>query len=212
MLCLALPKGRLASSVAKLFAEAGYDLSRLEKKGRRLWADCGQFRVLVLRGADVATYVSHGVADIGVVGSDVLSETSPDLYQPLDLGLGVCRLAVAEAKARPIDLRSQVHLRIATKYPTLAREHFRRRGMPIEIVKLAGAVELAPLLGLADQIVDLVETGTTLRENGLVEVETITRVSARLVVNRASIRLRGPEVGELTDRLTSALERRRSSV
>ena len=209
---LALPKGRLSESVAKLFAEAGHDLSGLERKGRRLWADCGPFRVLVLRGADVATYVSHGIADVGVVGSDVLSESKPDVYQPLDLDLGKCRLAIAEAKARPVDLRSQVHLRVATKYPVLAREHFRNRGMPVEIVKLAGAVELAPLLGLADQIVDLVETGTTLRENGLVEVETILAISARLVVNRASFRLRGAEIGELIDRLGAALERRALSV
>jgi ATP phosphoribosyltransferase len=202
-LLLALPKGRLARQVARIFEAAGYDLGALATPTRKLWVDCGRFRVLTLRGRDVATYVSHGIADAGVVGSDVLAETGPDLYEPLDLGVGKCRLVVAEHGARPVDLRSQAHLRVATKYPEVARRHYQRRGVPVEIVKLAGALELGPLLGLAEQIVDLVETGETLRQNGLVEVETLMDVSARLVVNRAAFRLRGDELGELIDRLAA---------
>ena len=203
---LALPKGRLAGQVASLFSRAGYDLSNIENKGRRLWVDCDPFRVLTLRGADVATYVAHGIADVGIVGSDVLRERSPDLYEPLDLQLGVCRLAVAEAGDRPIDLGSQLHLRVATKYPSLARAYYEGLGIPVEIITLAGAIELAPLLGLTDQIVDLVETGETLRQNGLVEVTTILEVSARLVVNRAAFRLRGVEIGDLITRLDATID------
>ena len=161
--------------------------------------------MLVLRGADIATYVSYGVADVGVVGSDILRETEPDLYEPLDLGLGRCRLAVAEVVSQPVDLATHGHLRIASKYPNLARAHYGGKGLPVEIVKLGGAVELAPLLGLVDQVVDLVETGETLRQNGLHEVETILEVSARLVVNRASFRLRHTEIAELLDRLGTVL-------
>jgi len=198
---LALPKGRLASDVIELFAKAGYDLSALEDAKRRLWVDCGRFRVLTLRGLDVAAYVAHGVADVGVVGSDVLAESRPDLYELLDLGVGRCRLVVAELASRKGEQRGQRHLRVATKYPELARRHYQNRSVPAEIVKLAGAIELGPVLGLADEIVDLVQTGETLEQNGLIEVETIAEVSARLVMNRASFRLRGGELGELVDRL-----------
>ena len=208
---LALPKGRLSGEVVELFAEAGYDLSALDQDTRKLWIDCGSFRVLTLRGSDVATYVSHGIADVGVVGSDVLGESRPDLYEPLDLGVGRCRLVVAEARAHPVDLRSQMHLRVATKYPEMARRHYQQRGLPVEIVKLAGAIELGPVLGLAEQIVDLVQSGETLRQNGLVEVETIAEVSARLVINRASFRLRGRELDELVDRLGAVVDARRRS-
>lgn len=202
-LLLALPKGRLAAEVIERFTAAGYDLGPLARPTRKLWVDCGSLRVLSLRGRDVATYVAHGIADAGVVGSDVLAETSPDLYEPLDLGLGRCRLVVAEARARPVDLRSQLHLRVATKYPEIARRYYQRLGVPAEIVKLAGGIELGPVLGLAEQIVDLVQSGETLRQNGLVEVETIMPVSARLVVNPAAFRLRGEELGAMIDRLAA---------
>jgi ATP phosphoribosyltransferase len=204
---LALPKGRLAADVIALFDAAGYDLGALGRATRKLWVDCGQFRVLTLRGRDIAAYVAHGVADVGVVGSDVLAESRPDLYEPLDLGVGRCRLVVAEARSRPVQNGSQAHLRVATKYPELARRHYQKRGVP-EIVTLHGAIELGPVLGLAEQIVDLVQTGETLEQNGLVEVETIAEVSARLVINRASFRLRGRELGELVERLATVVETR----
>jgi ATP phosphoribosyltransferase len=203
---LALPKGRLAGDVIELFAAAGYDLSGLGRATRKLWVDCGAFRVLTLRGRDIAAYVAHGVADVGVVGSDVLAESAPDLYEPLDLGVGRCRLVVAELRTRPVEPGARAHLRVATKYPELARRHYQRRGVPAEIVKLNGAIELGPVLGLAEQIVDLVQTGETLAQNGLVEVETIAEVSARLVINRASFRLRGGELG--VERLAAVVERR----
>lgn len=202
-LLLALPKGRLAAEVIARFEAAGYDLGPLARPTRKLWVDCGRLRILSLRGRDVATYVAHGIADAGVVGSDVLAESAPDLYEPLDLGVGRCRLVVAEARSQPIDLRSQLHLRVATKYPEIARRHYQRLGVPAEIVKLAGAIELGPILGLAEQIVDLVQSGETLRQNGLVEVQTIMDVSARLVVNPASFRLRSGELGPMIDRLAA---------
>lgn len=202
---LALPKGRLLGEVTEIFGRAGYDLSAVHARSRKLWADCGPFRVVTLRGSDVATYVAYGIADAGVVGSDVLAESGVDLYEPLDLGLGRCRMVVAEYRGRPVELGSELHLRVATKYPGVARRHYQALGVPAEIVKLAGAIELGPVLGLAEQIVDLVETGETLRQNGLIEVETIMEVSARLVVNPASFRLRAGDLGQLIDRLAAAL-------
>lgn len=203
---LALPKGRLLTETAELFARAGYDLSpALDKRSRRLVHDCGPLQVWVLRSSDVPTYVDHGAADVGVCGSDVLDETGPDLYEPLDLGIGRCRLIVAERSDQPVDERASAHLRIATKYPNLTRRHLERHGIHAEVIKLSGSVELGPLTGLSDRIVDLVETGETLRQNGLVEVDTVLEVSARLVVNPASLKMRGAAVRRLIDRLAAEL-------
>ena len=199
---MAIPKGRVLEESVALFKRAGYDLSATLGKSRKLVHDCGDLRVLILRSQDVPTYVDYGAADLGIVGSDVLDERGLDhLYEPLDLGIGKCRLVVAEPKARPFDERSQIHLRIATKYPGLTRRHMQRRGVTAEIIKLSGSVELGPLLGLAHRIVDLVETGETMRANGLCEVETIAEVSSRLVVNPASLKLRSAEISQLVDRL-----------
>jgi len=200
-LVIALPKGRVMKEAVDLFGKAGYDLSPVLGKSRKLVHECGDLRVLILRSGDVPTYVDYGAADIGVAGSDVLDEQARDLYEPLDLGIGRCRLVVAEPVAQPVDEKSHIHLRIATKYPSLARRHFQSRGIPAEIIKLSGSVELGPLLGLSHLIVDLVETGETMRQNGLREVETIAEVSSRLVVNPASLKLRGDEISQLVDRL-----------
>ena len=200
-LVLALPKGRVLRQAVELFGRAGYDLSPALSASRLLVHDCGALRVLIVRAADVPTYVAYGAADIGVAGSDVLDEQGRELYEPLDLGIGGCRLVVAEVEANPVDERGHIHLRVATKYPTLARHHFQSRGIAAEIIKLSGSIELAPVLGLAHRIVDLVETGETMRENGLCEVETIAAVSSRLVVNPASLKLRGREISRLVDRL-----------
>lgn len=156
-----------------------------------------------LRSSDVPTYVDYGAADLGIAGRDVLDEQGRDLYEPLDLGIGRCRLAVAEPVHAPVDERSHMHLRVATKYPVLTSRYFREKGVTAEIIKLGGSVELGPLTGLAHRIVDLVETGETLRQNGLREVETILEVSSRLVVNPASLKLRGA----LISRLIADLER-----
>jgi ATP phosphoribosyltransferase len=200
-LVVAMPKGRVLAEAVALFGKAGYDLSPALGKSRKLVHDCGAMRVLIVRSSDVPTYVGHGAADVGVAGSDVLDEQGRDLYEPLDLGIGRCRLVVAEPVETPVDENAHIHLRVATKYPTLARRHYQARGIPAEIIKLSGAVELGPLLGLAHRIVDLVETGETMRQNGLCEVETIAQVSSRLVVNPASLKLRGDEISRLVDRL-----------
>lgn len=201
---IALPKGRVLGAAIELFGRAGYDLRRVLEETRRLVHDCGPFRVLVVRAGDVPTYVEYGAADVGVAGRDVLEEEERDLYEPLDLGIGPCRLVVAEPVDRPVDLASHMHLRVATKYPTVTRRYLEERGVAAEIIKLSGSVELGPLTGLADRIVDLVETGETMRQNGLVEVETILEVTSRLVVNPASLKLRGAVVASLVDRLAAA--------
>jgi ATP phosphoribosyltransferase len=204
-LVLALPKGRILEAAVELFEKAGYDMSEVTRKSRKLVRECGPLHVWILRSSDVPTYVHHGAADLGVVGADVLLEQGFDLYEPLDLRIGACRMVVAEPSDRPVDERSPVHLRVATKYPRITRRYLEQRGLAAEIIKLQGSVELGPLTGLSDRIVDLVESGETLRQNGLVEVETIFEVSSRLVVNPASLKLRGPEISALLKRLARHL-------
>jgi ATP phosphoribosyltransferase len=202
---LAIPKGRVHAEAVALFGRAGHDLSPSLADTRRLVHDCGALRVLIVRSQDVPTYVERGAADLGVAGSDVLDEDDRDLYQPLDLGIGRCRLAVAEPEDRPVDERGQLHITIATKYPVLTRRWMQQKGLFADVVKLYGSVELAPLTGLADRIVDLVESGETLRQNRLREVETILEVTSRLVVNRASLKLRTAEIDALVSSLRSVM-------
>ena len=209
---LALPKGRILEESAAVFARAGYDLSPVLGDSRRLVHDCGVLRVLVLRSSDVPTYVGHGAADIGVAGSDVLDEDARDLLEPLDLAIGRCRMIVAERApgtdhASPaVDLdRAQAHLRIATKYPRTTRAYLQRKGITAEVIKLSGAIELGPLTGLCDRIVDITQTGETLRQNGLVEIDTVGQVSARLVVNPARLKLDGERLAALIDALEHAV-------
>jgi len=198
---LALPKGRILDEAAAVFARAGYDLSAVFGDNRKLVHDCGLVRVLVLRNSDVPTYVAHGAADVGVVGSDVLEEEGRDLYEPLDLGIGRCRMIVAERADQRIDPRTHSHLRIATKYPRTTRAYLHQRGVTAEVIALSGAIELGPLTGLCDRIVDITQTGETLRQNGLVEVDTIGEVSSRLVINPARLKLDGDRLGPMIDAL-----------
>lgn len=204
-LTLALPKGRILDEAVALFARAGYDLSPAQAATRKLVFDCGPLRVLQVKPSDVPTYVVHGAAELGVAGLDTLAEEQRDVYEPLDLGIGLCRLAVAEPVDRPVDERAALHLRIASKYPALTSRWLQARGLTAEIIKIQGSVELAPLVGLAERIVDLVSSGATLRDNGLREVETILPVSSRLIVNRAAHKLRSAEVAEVIARLRAAL-------
>lgn len=209
---LALPKGRILQEAAAVFARADYDLSPVLGDSRRLMHDCGRLHVLVLRSSDVPTYVAHGAADVGVVGSDVLDEEGRDLFEPLDLQIGQCRMIVAE-RAEPAPTpaghfhfddhadRAQAHLRIATKYPRTTRAYLERKGITAEVIKLSGAIELGPLTGLCDRIVDITQTGETLRQNGLVEIDTVGQVSSRLVVNPARLKLDGARIGALIDAL-----------
>jgi ATP phosphoribosyltransferase len=200
-LILALPKGRIMEESIEIFGRAGYDLSRVLKKSRKLVCDCGPLQVLILRSADVPTYVHHGAADLGVVGSDVLLEQPFELYEPLDLGIGRCQMIVAEPADTPVDVRALAHLRITSKYPAITRAYLEKKGLTAEIIKLSGSVELGPLTGLGDRIVDITETGETLRQNGLKIVDTIMEISTRLVVNQASLKLRAREISLLLERL-----------
>lgn len=202
-LTFALPKGRILGPAAKLLRQAGTDLGEVGvAKDRRLMFDLpAGGKALLVKPSDVPTYVEHGVADIGIAGSDTLHEQARDLYEPVDLGIGACRLAVAEPCDRPARLRRGMRLRVATKYPNLTRRHYRSKGINPEIIPLYGSVELGAITGLADQIVDLVESGETLRQNNLVEVETIVHVSSRLIVHPASLKLKPRPVARLIDAL-----------
>ena len=204
-LILALPKGRILDESAAVFARAGYDLAPVFGDSRKLVFECGALRVLVLRSSDIATYVAHGAADVGVAGSDVLDEEARELYEPLDLGIGRCRMIVAERADSPIDDRSHSHLRVATKYPRTTRAYLQRKGITAEVIKLSGAIELGPLTGLCDRIVDITQTGETLRQNGLVEIDRVAEVSTRLVVNPARLKLDGDRIGALIDALERAV-------
>lgn len=205
-LILALPKGRILDEAAGIFARAGYDLAPVFGDSRKLVHECGPLRVLVLRNSDIATYVAHGAADAGVVGSDVLDEEGRELYEPLDLGIGRCRMIVAERADQPVDERTLSHLRVATKYPRTTRRYLESKGITAELIKLSGAIELGPLTGLCERVVDITQTGETLRQNGLVEVDTVAQVSARLVVSPARLKLDGDRLGTMIDKLERALQ------
>jgi len=206
MITIAIAKGRMQESALVLLARAGIRLSDEAINSRRLalMDETGQYRFIFTKPADVPVYVEHGIADCGVVGRDVLLESQADLLLPLDLGIARCRIVVAAADAQALS-KVPGMIRVATKYAQIANAHFGARGIPVEIIQLSGSVELAPALGLADLIVDLVETGRTLRENGLTVVEEIAESTGRLVVNRASYQLKAGEVGRLVQALESTL-------
>ena len=206
-LTLAISKGRLQADALGLLQRAGLRLSSDALSTRRLAIEdeSGCYRLIFVKPRDVPVYVEHGVADCGIVGRDVLLEWEPDLLQPLALDIGVCRIVVA-AKSEAIWNQFGM-LRVATKYPRIAAKHFGARGVAVDMIELSGSVELAPVLGLADCIVDLVETGSTLRENGLSIVEVITESSARLVVNRASYQLKADAIGQLIRSVDKASQR-----
>ncbi len=209
---LAVPKGRILEEALPLLAAAGIvpedAFSDEGSRALRFRTNRPEIDLIRVRAFDVATFVAHGAAQLGIVGSDVLAEFAyTELYAPVDLGIGHCRLSVAEpaALAASDDPRGWSHVRVATKYPALTRRHFEARGVQAECVKLNGAMELAPLLDLAPRIVDLVSSGRTLKENGLVEVETIMEVSSRLIVNRAAFKTRA-DVVPLVDAFRRAVE------
>jgi len=207
MITIAIAKGRMQDDALALLARAGICVSEEDVNSRRLAVsdETGDYRFLFVKPADVPVYVEHGIADCGMVGRDVLLESEADLLLPLDLGIARCRMVVA-ATDPEVMTRAVGMLRVATKYSQIAATHFGSRGMPVEIISLSGSVELAPALGLADLIVDLVETGRTLRENGLTVVEEITESTGRLVVNRASYQLKAEAVGRLVNALRAVLD------
>lgn len=202
-LTLALPKGRLLDGALELLRAVGVD--GIDPESRRLvFSDPRRgLSILFLKPADIPAYVTYGAADLGIVGKDILLEQEPDVYEPLDLRFGFCRLVVAEPRElwERDDPAKWSWVRVATKYPRMADRYFSERGVQVEIVRLDGSIELAPLVGLADRIVDLVQSGETLRVNGLVEVAEIARSTARLIVNRASMKTEYAAVTALIDDL-----------
>ena len=206
VLSVAIPKGRLLGEASALFERAvGASPRKLLEGTRKLAAEARGpgLRFISIRASDVASYVEYGAADLGIVGLDILREEPRDLYEPLDLGIGRCRVIVARPRtARP--LPRGVAPRVATKYTNLASQHFARKGVPAEIIHLHGSIEVAPSLGLADLILDITETGETLRANDLVIEETVLEVSARLVVNRVALKLHAERLRRLVEALRGA--------
>lgn len=209
-LTIALPKGRVLEETVGLLQEIDIDCSEALGRSRRLiFEDSSKaLRFMVIRSQDVPTFVEYGAADIGVAGKDVLLEQDRDLYEPLDLGIGTCRMVVAEP--RELEERDNpVHwtrIRVATKYPNTTINYFQEKGIQVEIIKLYGSIEIAPLLGLSERIVDLVATGETLRKNGLIEVEEIMVITSKLICNRASLKTKPERIKEVIEGLRKSVK------
>jgi ATP phosphoribosyltransferase len=210
-LSIALSKGRLADISVEMLEKIGTDCSEYRDGSRKLifTDESNKIRFFLVKPADVPTYVEYGAADVGIVGKDTLLEERRHLYEMLDLGFAACKMVVAGPAELAGKLDSLNNKRVATKYPRIAREYFEhKRRESIEVIKLSGSVELAPLVGLAEVIVDLVESGRTLRENGLVVLDTIADISARLVVNRVSAKMESERINRIVDGLRKQLENR----
>jgi len=203
---IALTKGRLEEETIKILDKANFDPSELKNKGRKLvFTDKTQdIKYFLVKAADSITYVEHGVADLGVVGKDTILESDNNCYEVLDLGFGKCGFIVASLPENDI-FKKVGHVKIGTKYPKVAKDYFKKKGMDVEVIKIEGSVELAPILGLCDGIVDIMETGTTLKENGLVVLDRICEISARLIVNKASFKMKQNEIWEFIDRIKEVI-------
>ncbi len=209
-LIFAIPKGRILDEALPLLARVGVepeaDFHAKSSRALRFATNVEGLSIIRVRAFDVATFVAHGAAQIGIVGSDVIAEFDySELYAPLDLAIGHCRLSVAEPEDAPAEASAPSHVRVATKYPNLTRRYYEGQGVQAECVKLNGAMELAPSLGLSRRIVDLVSSGATLKANGLVETARIMDISARLIVNRAAMKMRSAELGPLVERFRTAV-------
>ncbi|MBQ8089253.1 MAG: ATP phosphoribosyltransferase [Pyramidobacter sp.] len=209
MLNVALPKGRLGEKVYAMFARAGYECPEVLEPGRRLIFEnpAAKVRYFWVKPSDVAIYVERGAADIGVAGKDILLEHEPDVYELLDLKTGICRMAVA-AKS---DFRDNPErtLRVASKFVNIARSYYAAQGRDIDIIQINGSVELAPILDLSDVIVDIVETGTTLKENDLHVIDTVVPISARLIANKASFKFKNEQIVGIVKALTPLTEEKK---
>ena len=208
-LTIALPKGKLFYLAKDLFAKVGFVADNLEEKSRKLVITNEELKLkfIIAKTADVPTYVEHGAADIGVIGKDVLMEAQKDVYELLDLGFGRCHLMMAVPKDKKrAKLTDYTHTRVATKFPNVAKQFFTSQGMQMEYIKMNGSIELGPIVGLSESIVDIVETGTTLRENNLEEIAFIAEASARLIANRASFKLKFDRISKLVKALEMELE------
>ncbi|MEN8701639.1 ATP phosphoribosyltransferase [Bacillus infantis] len=201
LLTIAMPKGRIFEEAAELLRQAGFDLPPEFDDSRKLIIDVEEerFQFILAKPMDVPTYVEHGVADLGIAGKDVMLEEERDVYELLDLQISACYLAVAGI---PGTKMNEVAPKVATKYPNVAAAYFREQGEQVEIIKLNGSIELAPLIGLSDRIVDIVSTGRTLKENGLVEYEQIVGITSRLIVNPVSYRIKDKRISEIVDKLS----------
>ena len=204
---IALPKGRLGDKVYDMFERAGFECPSIREKSRKLIFENTEagVRYFWVKPSDVAIYVERGAADIGVVGKDILMEDKTNVYELLDLGVGKCRMAVAGPKGFSYDRDNE--LRVATKFVNVAREFYASSGTDIDIIRLNGSIELAPILGLSDVIVDLVETGTTLRENNLEVIEEIAQISARLIANKASFKFKTNQIGHIVQKLEDTIDK-----
>ena len=208
-LTIALPKGKLFSLSAHLFQKIGITADNLSEKSRKLVISNNAHKVqfIITKTSDVPTYVEYGAADIGIIGKDVLLESEQDVYELLDLGFGKCRLMMAVPREeKRAHLTDYAHTRVATKYPHIAEQFFAQQGMQMEYIKLNGSIELGPIVGLSESIVDIVETGTTLAENDLEEVVHIMEVSARLIANRVSFKLKFDRIYNIVNDLKQVLE------
>lgn len=208
ILTVALPKGRLSDLSVKLLYECGIDCSPLKENTRKLvlFDKSGQYKFILVKPTDVPTYVERGVADVGVSGKDTLSEQQKDVYEVVDLGFGNCRMCVAGYAGSGNRPKSGV-LRVATKYERIASEYYESKGINIDLIKLGGSVELGPIVGLSDVIVDVVESGNTLRENGLVVLEEIMPLSARLIINKISYKTKSAAIRPLLDKIIEAVKK-----
>ena len=211
MITFALAKGRLAEQAFTLLEQLGIDCSEPRNPGRQLvlWDKKNNVRFILVKPSDVPTYVDHGVADIGVVGKDTLLESGRPLYEVLDLTFGKCRLCIAGYAEQP-QSATRATFRVATKYPNVARSYYDAKGRTIEIIELHGSVELGPVIGLSDVILDIVESGSTLRANGLTVLETVCECSARLVVNRVSMKTKRDRIREIIDGMSALIEQMKS--
>ena len=206
MVNVALPKGRLGEKVYRMFRAAGYECPSIEENNRKLIFENPEkgVRYFWVKPSDVAIYVERGAADIGVAGKDILLEYRPDVYELLDLNMGKCRMAVAAKKGFRDPIGST--LRVATKFPNIAAAYYNEKCRDIDIIKLNGSIEIAPILGLSDVIVDIVETGTTLKENDLEPYETIVPISARLIANKAGYKFKNEEIQAIRKGLEEQIE------
>ncbi|MCK5130235.1 MAG: ATP phosphoribosyltransferase [Clostridiales bacterium] len=209
-LTIALSKGRLAKETLLLLKSCNVDISYVDLKSRKLIFnnDDDTLCIILVKPTDVPTYVERGVADIGVVGKDTLMEHGSNVYEMLDLGLGKCKLSIAGYKKICLEKNSDNNLRIATKYPNIIKEVYDIRGQHVDIIKLNGSVELGPLVGLTDVIFDIVESGSTLKENGLCVLEDICDISARLIVNKVSLKVKRDTIVPLIDTMKNVLEQK----
>lgn len=203
---LAIATGRTAKRAMEFLERAGIDFPDYHNKSRKLviYDTTNKIRLIFAKTADLCTYVEKGAADVGIIGKDTIMEETPDVYELLDFGFGKCQIAVAGFPEK--DLLNQANLTVASKYPRIAEAFFKQKNKRIETIKLNGSIELAPLIGLSDIIVDIVETGTTLKENGLVVLDEIADVSARLIVNKASYATKTDDIQSFIERLTEVLE------